>query len=91
MLKRLPVFLTQEMWDELTEAARFHTAAFAASGLAERVSRNDLIEDSLIWAIAAYWADKGGKPVTKTEFTERAKAFGERLKRERSQSKPDVQ
>lgn len=91
MLKRLPVFLSEEMWADLTEAARFHTAAFEASGQAERVSRNDLIEDSLTWALAAYWADKGGKPATKTEFAERAKAFGERLKRERALAKPEVQ
>jgi hypothetical protein len=63
-LKRLPVFLPEALWEELSFAAEFHTAAFKATGKPETVSRNDFIEDSLLWALASYWEDKGGRRST---------------------------
>jgi hypothetical protein len=77
--KRLPVFLPEELWEELTEAARFHTEVFRQTGKPETVSRNDFIEDSLIWALAAYWLDKGGKPKSAAEFRERAETYAAKL------------
>lgn len=78
--KRLPVFLPPELWEELSYAAEFHTEAFKATGKPETVSRNDFILDSLVWALAAYWQDKGGRPGSSVEFRERAKAYAEKLK-----------
>lgn len=78
--QRLPLFLPKELWQELSYAAEFATTAFKLTGQPETVSRNDFIEDSLLWALAAYWQDKGGKPATKAEFEQRAKAYAEKLK-----------
>jgi hypothetical protein len=81
-LKRLPVFLAESMWQELSYAAEFATEAFKLTGRPETVSRNDFIEDSLIWALAAYWQDKGGRPTSTAEFKDRAKAYAEKLKKQ---------
>ena len=81
-LKRLPLFLPQELWDRLTLAAEFATRAFELTGKPESVSRNDFIEDNLLWALASYWEDKGGEPQGKDDprFEKLAKAFAARLK-----------
>ena len=78
--KRAPVALPTQMWNDLAKAARFATRSFEHSGDSESVSRNDFIEDSLTWALAAYWKDKGGEPQTEVEFEEKAKAHGAKLK-----------
>lgn len=78
--KRVPVALPDQMWADLAYAARFATAAFKHSGDPESVSRNDFIEDSLTWALAAYWEDKGGEPSSEEEFEKKAKAHGAKLK-----------
>lgn len=78
--KKLWVFLMPKLWEELAFAARFATRVFALTGKPETTSRNDFIEDSLIWALAAYWKGKGGKPLTEEEFEERALAAAEKLK-----------
>ncbi len=73
------VFLASEMWEELTEAAKFHTLVFEKMGADEKVSRNDLIDSFLKWALEAYWDDKGGKPKTDAERTARAVAAADKL------------
>lgn len=81
-LKRLPLFLPQEVWDRLTLAAKFATRAFELTGTPETVSRNDFIEDNLLWALTSYWEDKGGEPTDEHDpkFDRLAKAFASRLK-----------
>lgn len=78
--QRLPLFLPKELWKELSYAAEFATTAFKKTGKPESVSRNDFIEDSLLWALAAYWEDKGGRPENKVQFEQRATAYAEKLK-----------
>lgn len=75
------VFLAPEMWRELSEAADFHTLVFKKMGVEETVSRNDLIESFLTWALDAYWDDKGGKPKTEAERSTRVAASAEKLKK----------
>lgn len=81
-LKRLPLFLPPELWERLTLAAEFATRSFELTGKPETVSRNDFIEDNLLWALASYWEDKGGEPSSKDDprFERLAKTFAERLK-----------
>lgn len=78
--KRAPVALPEQLWTELAYAAKFATRSFEHSGDPESVSRNDFIEDSLIWALAAYWEDKGGRPESTDEFEKKARAHGAKLK-----------
>ncbi len=75
------VFLSPEMWEELTEAAKFHTLVFEKMGADEKVSRNDLIDSFLKWALDAYWEDKGGKPKSDAEKVARATVAAEKLKK----------
>lgn len=56
------VFLTPEKWAELARAAEVHTATFAALGIKQTVSRNDIISTFIEWALQAYWKDVGGNP-----------------------------
>ncbi len=56
------VFLPESMWEELTRAAEFHQAAFEAIERTDSVSRNDLIENFLRWALDEYWDRVGGRP-----------------------------
>ena len=85
--KRLPIFLPEEIWEELSYAAKFATRSFKHSGKPESVSRTDFIEDALGWALAAYWEDKGGRPETEKQFEERSKAHGARVALEDKQQK----
>ncbi len=80
VLKRLPLFLSVDLWKELSYAASFATRVFQLTGSPETVSRNGWIEDALIWALAAYWKDKGGKPSSTTEFERRAAQAATKLK-----------
>ena len=75
------VFLALEMWTKLSEAADFHTLIFEKMGETETVSRNDLIESFLKWALEAYWEDKGGEPKNEAERASRAAAAAEKLKK----------
>lgn len=76
------VFLTGEMWVELKEAARFHSETFKALGSAEGVSRNDLIEAFLRWALDSYWDDKGGHPTSKEEWAKKVERHAEALRKQ---------
>lgn len=73
------VFLEEELWLELADAARFHTQVFTEMGSEETVSRNDLIDVFLRWALKEYWEDKGGKPVTDKERADKAKRYAQKL------------
>jgi len=57
------VFLPPELWEGLSRAAKFHEEAFAKMDRHESVSRNDIIESFLTWALDTYWKDKGGEPL----------------------------
>lgn len=75
------VFLWAKFWDELSTAAEFQTDAWhEIDPKNPSVSRNDLIEGFLDWALDVYWESKGGKPKDKAEWKAKAKAEAERLK-----------
>jgi hypothetical protein len=81
------VFLEKAFWDQLSEAAEFHTDAFRAiergkdeKAIEETVSRNDLIERFLIWALDQFWAAKGGEPKDAADREKKVKAFARELK-----------
>lgn len=78
--KEQRVFLEPEVWDELTDAAEFHTEVFQVMGADEVVSRNDLIASFLDWALQEYWDDKGGKPTSKQDRAEKARKHAEKLR-----------
>ena len=73
------VFLSADLWAELSEAAEFHQAVFSAMGADETVSRNDVVAAFLQWAVVAYWEDKGGKPTSKADAETKAKRHAEQL------------
>lgn len=75
------VYLAPEMWAELDEAADFHGAVFEAMGADEKVSRNDVIDAFLRWALDAYWEDKGGRPGSANELQAKAKRHADALKK----------
>lgn len=56
------VYLPKEKWERLKAAAKFHSDAFKGLGSTEGVSRNEMIEDLLEWALEAYWEQVGGPP-----------------------------
>lgn len=65
--KRNWVFLSEELWEAVDLAAQFQTKVFELEGEPEAVSRNDTIENMLVWVLAAYWQEKGGMPETVEE------------------------
>lgn len=82
------VFLEPELWTALTRAATFHEKVFGElhrlKGLkaddAQKLSRNDIIEGFLEWALAEYWNDKGGEPPeAASEYAEKVRAFAKRM------------
>lgn len=75
------VYLEPSMWQELAEAAEFQSAVFEALGHEEKVSRNDVIDAFLRWALDSYWEDKGGRPTSKTDRTEKARRNAETTKK----------
>lgn len=75
------VYLEPATWLELAEAAEFQTAVFEALGHEEKVSRNDVIDAFISWALKAYWDDKGGRPTTKAERAEKARRHAEATKK----------
>ncbi len=48
----------------MSEAAELHTQTFKRIGKKETVSRNDLVEDFLKWALASFWEERGENPRT---------------------------
>lgn len=78
------VFLEPELWDELSEAADFHTHVFKKMDSKQVVSRNDLIGSFLRWALKEYWDDKGGKPSSDSERDRKAADHAERLTKQES-------
>lgn len=90
--KKAWVFLLPELWSELTYAAAFATRAFVLTGKPEVVSRNDLIEDIIMWGLRSYWKDKGGRPVDDADFEAKAAAHAAEIKaREAGESPLDKQ
>jgi hypothetical protein len=75
------VFLPPKQWEELSEVAEFHSAVFEVLGADEKVSRNDIIESFLRWAVDAYWEDKGGKPGSEKERAEKIKRAADGLRK----------
>lgn len=77
--KKQWVSLKPKLWADLKYAAKFATRVFHHTGQPETVSRNDFIEDSLTWAIDAYWKDKGGAPTNDEEFEKKAAEHAAKL------------
>jgi hypothetical protein len=75
------VFLPKELWKRLDDCAEFHQEAFDVLGAKESVSRNDIIEVFMGWAIKAYWADRGGYPENARDRAEKARAFAESMRK----------
>lgn len=75
------LYLGADMWDELDEATEFHSRVFEALGSGQKVSRNDVIEAFLRWALDAYWDDKGGRPKSEKERRDKAVRHAEALKK----------
>ena len=76
------VFLEPSFWAELSEAADFHSAVFQVMDPKnESVSRNDLVENFLRWALDVYWQNVGGRPGTDSEKQVRAAAYAAALKK----------
>lgn len=78
------VFLEPELWDELSEAADFHTEVFKKLESKQIVSRNDLIGSFLRWALKEYWDDKDGKPTDAAERDRKAAEHAGRLAKQES-------
>jgi hypothetical protein len=81
------VFLEKALWEKLTEAAEFHTDAFKSierskdeKPIEETVSRNDLVERFLVWALDQFWVAKGGEPKDAADREKKVKAFAKELK-----------
>lgn len=80
------VTLRQKLWDDLAKTAKFHDEVFQAIEAEEKVSRNDLIESFLEWALEEYWTDKGGWPMSDRDRKEKVSRHAEKLKAERSRN-----
>ena len=76
---RKPLDLPPDLWVRMTRAAAFHSKAFELTGKPESISRNEWAEDALVWALAAYWQDKGGEPANEADFEEKAAAYAQRI------------
>lgn len=74
------VFLKPEQWAELEDTADFHSEAYAEMGIKGAVSRNDLVEGFLTWALDAFWTDKGGRPKNVADRKKKVALFAEQLK-----------
>lgn len=76
------VYLDAERWAQLMDAARFQTEAFAAAGSTESVSRNDIVDFLLGWALDAFWEGKGGKPLSVEDRAKKVEAEAARIRKE---------
>lgn len=72
------VFLEPELFEELSECAEFQQTVFKAMGVEESVSRNDMIAAFLAWAVTEFWAERGGKPTSKSDLEAKAKKQAEK-------------
>lgn len=82
------VYLPKEFWEELTEVADFHEHVFGVLGAKAAVSRNDMIEAFLRWALDAYWEDLGGKPGSSKDRDAKAAKKAETIRQvQKQQSK----
>lgn len=77
------VFLPEELWTKLSAAAKFHEETFKKMGHEQSVSRNDIIENFLEWALDTYWQAKGGEPSSKGADREaKIAAFAAQMEKE---------
>jgi hypothetical protein len=83
--KQASVYLPREMWKELDEIAEFHSEVSEKMGMS-KVTRTDMIESFLDWAVEEYWADKGGKPASARDRDEKSTRHAEKLKAKNAQS-----
>lgn len=81
--KLLPVktYLEPDLPEQLDDAAAFHTEVFKAMGETEKVSRTDILNAFLKWALDAYWQEKGGRPTSAKDRADKAKKHAEALKK----------
>ena len=80
-LKAVKLHLEPDLPELMDDAAQFHTEVFKEMGAEERVSRNDVANAFLRWALDSYWAEKGGHPTSPRDRAEKAKSFAAILKK----------
>lgn len=73
------VFLPEPQWDALARAAEFHEEAFKFLDRNESVSRNDIVQTFLKWALEEYWAGFGGEPTSATDRQRKVELLAERI------------
>jgi hypothetical protein len=74
------VFLKPAMWRDLEDTAAFHSEAYSEMGIKGTVSRNDLVEGFLDWALESFWKDKNGRPKNAADRKKKVAAFADQLK-----------
>ena len=84
------VFLEAEMWEQLSDTAKFHEEAYAELDNGESVSRNDIIETWLAWAEVEFWKALGGRPASKADRAAKVKLYAEKLKAEAAKAEASV-
>jgi hypothetical protein len=85
------VFLLPEMWAELEDTANFHSEAYAELKMRQALSRNELIEGFLEWALKSFWDDKGGRPKNVADRKKKVVAFAEQLKQRLAERKAQAE
>lgn len=79
------VFLERSVWAELKDAAKFHTETFRLMNpAAASVSRNEIVENFVNWALGVYWTRVGGKPKNAAERGEKMKTLAVELRKEQA-------
>jgi hypothetical protein len=80
-LKERRVFLVPEAWDEIDEAAEFHSDAYAEMGIKQVLASNQLTAEFLEWALRLFWQAKGGRPKKgSAEWKKKVAAFALELR-----------
>lgn len=74
------VFLLDELWERLSETAKFHTDTYESMGEREVVSRNDWIETELEWAEESFWKPLGGRPTSPADRKAKLALYAEMLR-----------
>lgn len=80
------VVIEEGLWAELQELAEFHQATFKKMGSADKVSRTEVVDTFLRWAVEQFWKDRGGKPTNESDRDKKAGDYAAFLKKQ--QSKP---
>lgn len=74
------VFLAPEKWLAIDDVAAFHDEAYELLKIKQSVSRNDVVERFVDWALEQFWEAKGGRPKTAAERKKKVAEFAEEMK-----------